>query len=147
MGETVTVTDYHGKPLNEGARVEAWLHGVRYTATVKEIRPQAPAGYREIVLIRDDNGTEARSFSDAVVVIGQGESDPGAIAVFRQETAAWRLQHQVRRRAGQRESGTESAPLIAETAIGPGSTEPWQLSDMYTNIRAGQREGGTEGSG
>ena len=64
------IRDYHGQALTEGAHVEAWRDGVRYTATVKEIRPQAPAGYREVVLIRDDNHTEMRSFSDAVVVLG-----------------------------------------------------------------------------
>jgi hypothetical protein len=71
MSATATVSDYHGNPLSEGARVEAWLDGARYTATVKEIKYPAGSGYRDIILIREDDHTEVQSFSDAVVVIGQ----------------------------------------------------------------------------
>ncbi len=63
------VSDYHGKPLSEGARVEAWRDGVRYTATVKEINPSAPAGYHSVTLVREDDRTEVHSVSDAVAVI------------------------------------------------------------------------------
>ena len=69
------VSDYNGQPLREGARVEAWYDGVRYTATVKKIRPQHPAsGYRDVILVRESDHAEVRSFSDAVVVIGETET-------------------------------------------------------------------------
>lgn len=48
--------------------------GARYTARVKEIRPQEPgSGYRHVILVRDGDHAEVRSFSDAVTVLREGE--------------------------------------------------------------------------
>lgn len=62
--------DYHGNSLAAGDRVEGWLERVRYTATVKEVKPHHPGcgDHRHVVVIRDDDHTEVRTFSDAVVV-------------------------------------------------------------------------------
>ena len=75
---TETVRDYTGKPLAKGARVTAWLDGVRYDAKVKEIKPHHPGcgDHRHIILIRDDDHTEVASTSDAVTVIGCGDGNP-----------------------------------------------------------------------
>lgn len=65
-----TVTDYNGNALTAGARVEAWRDGVRYTAKVKEIVPHLPASdCRHVILVREADGAEVESFSDAVVVL------------------------------------------------------------------------------
>lgn len=71
----MNATDYRGAPLREGDRVEAWLSGSRYTATVRTIkRPTASDGEtRRIVLVRDDDGTERDCYSDAIVVL---DTDP-----------------------------------------------------------------------
>ena len=65
-----TVTDHHGNALQEGCRVWAWHGGTRFGARVKEILPWRPGDgdFRLIILTRDVDGTEASSFSDAVVV-------------------------------------------------------------------------------
>lgn len=64
------VRDYNGNALTEGAHVEAWHDGIPYTATVKEIKPPEPgSGYRHVILIKDEDQEEVRSFSDAVAVI------------------------------------------------------------------------------
>ena len=65
--------DSAGKPLREGVRVEAWHDGARYTARVKEIQPHDPAcgDHRHVSLVRDADHAEVRSFSDAIVVIGE----------------------------------------------------------------------------
>lgn len=65
------VADYNGNPLAEGDRVEAWRDGTRYTATVKKIRPHAPGDgdFRRVTLVRDADGAEVQSFSDAVITL------------------------------------------------------------------------------
>jgi hypothetical protein len=70
-----TVSDYNGNPLAEGAHVEAWRDGVRYLATVKEIRRRlaSDGDIRRITLVRDDDCREVQSFSDAVSVITSEE--------------------------------------------------------------------------
>lgn len=67
----MTVTDYYGTPLREGDHVEAYLDGIRYTATVSVIRAYEPGNgsFRRVVLIRDDDGTAADSFSDSLRVL------------------------------------------------------------------------------
>ena len=71
MSGAAEVLDYRGNPLSVGARVQAWRDGQRYTATVKEIKPQqASCGdHLHITLAREDDHAEVQSFSDAVVVI------------------------------------------------------------------------------
>ena len=71
------VRDYHGDPLTDGAHVEAWLDGTRYTATVKEIKPHHPGDgdLRRIILALGDDPVEAESYSDAVVVIKNEDPD------------------------------------------------------------------------
>lgn len=67
------VSDHHGKPLREGVRVEAWRDGVRFTARMKEVRPRDPgSGYHRVILVRDGDQVDVRSFSDAVAVISEG---------------------------------------------------------------------------
>jgi hypothetical protein len=70
-----TVSDYHGNPLSAGDHVEAWRDGVRYLATVKEVRPPlaSDAGARRIVIVRDDDDREVQTRSNAVVVIAGKE--------------------------------------------------------------------------
>jgi hypothetical protein len=69
MSTEGSVSDYRGQPLTEGAHVEARLDGKRYTATVKEIKPHYPGDgdFRRVILVREDDHTEAESFSDAVI--------------------------------------------------------------------------------
>ena len=66
------VSDLNGKPLDEGARVEAWFCGMRYTATVKEIKPHHPdcEDHHHIILIRDGDHAEIPNTSDGVAVVG-----------------------------------------------------------------------------
>lgn len=69
----MSIIDYSGAPLREGDHVEGWLDGIRYTATVMTIRAHVPGDgdFRRIVLIRDDDGTAADSFSDSVRVLSE----------------------------------------------------------------------------
>lgn len=71
------VRDSRGNPLREGDRVEAWLDTVRYVATVKAARPEqaSDGSVRRLILVRDGDGAEIESYSDAVVVIGEREAD------------------------------------------------------------------------
>lgn len=73
----MSTTDYRGARLREGARVEAWRDGSRYTATVRTIRPHAAGDgdFRRVVLVRDDDRAEVESFSDAVSVLSAQEQD------------------------------------------------------------------------
>ena len=64
----IEVHDYNGRELTEGAHVEGWYDGIPYTATVKEIRP-GPGAYRDVILVRDGDSAEVKSFSDAVMII------------------------------------------------------------------------------
>ncbi len=69
------VNDYNGNPLRAGAYVEGWHDGLPYFATVKEIEPPEPgSGYRRVILVRDGDQAEVRSFSDAIAVIGEDET-------------------------------------------------------------------------
>ena len=69
------VHDYNGKALREGAHVEGWHDGQPYFATVKEIEPPEPgSGYRRVILVRDGDQVEVRSFSDAVAVIAEDDA-------------------------------------------------------------------------
>ena len=74
------VRDCAGTPLAEGAHVEAWFFGVRYTATVKAIKPHHPdcEDHHHIILIRDGDHAEVPNTSNAVTVIGDdgGNSNP-----------------------------------------------------------------------
>lgn len=65
------VTDSRGNALGEGDRVEAWLDGERYTATVKEIKPHraGDGNFRWIVLVREGDLREIQSFSDAAITL------------------------------------------------------------------------------
>jgi hypothetical protein len=76
MSTEAGIRDARGNPLSEGAHVEAWRDGQRYTATVKEIESHhlGDGPFRHVVLIRDSDHAEARSFSDAVVVIAAAET-------------------------------------------------------------------------
>ena len=78
MSTETGVRDHKGNPLAEGARVEAWLDGERYTATVKRIWPHRPGDgdFRRIILALEDDGTEDESYSDAVAVIA-GQAPEG----------------------------------------------------------------------
>jgi len=66
-------SDYSGKRLHEGVRVEAWDGTGRYTARVKEIQPPRPAcaDHRHVILVRDGDHAEVQTLSDVIVVIGE----------------------------------------------------------------------------
>lgn len=72
MNAEVTVGDFRGNPLAEGSRVEAWLDGERYTATVKEVKPHraGDGDFRWVVLVREGDLREIQSFSDAIGALG-----------------------------------------------------------------------------
>ena len=63
-----SVPDYQGRPLAEGARVIGWLDGIRYTGTLRQIDPPHAGcgGHRHVTVIRDDDLTAHRTFSDAL---------------------------------------------------------------------------------
>lgn len=74
MTDTQT-RDYNGQLLREGAHVEGWHDGLPYFATVKEIGPPEPgSGCRRVILVRDGDQVEVRSFPDVVAVITEEDA-------------------------------------------------------------------------
>jgi hypothetical protein len=64
-------TDMNRRPLAAGTRVEAWWDGERYTGTIQQVHPHAAGdeNFSRITVLRDGDGAEMETFSDAVGIL------------------------------------------------------------------------------